>query len=82
MRAMSRREGIFLVNLNFDEEIKKEKRKKLIKTSLIWLGEIVFVIILAFFIIHFCFRRTTTIGSAMEPTLYNGQEVFINTRYH
>lgn len=75
-----RREGTFLVNLNFDEEIKKEKRKKLIKTSLIWLGEIVFVIVLAFFIIHFCFRRTTTIGSAMEPTLYNGQEVFINTR--
>ena len=68
------------MNLNFDEEIKKQKRKKLIKTSLIWLIEIVVVIAAAYFLVHFCYRRTSTIGSAMEPTLYNGQEVFINTK--
>ena len=68
------------MNLNFDEEIKKQKRKKLIKTSLIWLIEIIIVIAVAYFVIHFCYRRTNTIGSTMEPTLYNGQEVFINTK--
>ena len=68
------------MNLNFDEEIKKQKRKKLIKTSLIWMIEIIIVIAVAYFVIHFCYRRTNTIGSTMEPTLYNGQEVFINTK--
>lgn len=74
------KEREFVLNLNFDEEIKKQKRKKLIKTSLIWLIEIVVVIAAAYFLVHFCYRRTSTIGSAMEPTLYNGQEVFINTK--
>lgn len=50
------------------------------KTSLVWLIEIIIVIAIAYFLIHFCYRRSSTIGSAMEPTLYNGQEVFINTK--
>lgn len=68
------------MNLNFEEEIKKNKRKKIIKECIIWLVEIIIVILLAYFVIHFCFKRTSTIGSAMEPTLYNGEEVFINTK--
>ena len=28
----------------------------------------------------FCIRKASTAGSAMEPTLYNGEEVFINTK--
>ncbi len=68
------------MNLNFEEEIKKDKRKKIIKECIIWLVEIIIVILLAYFLIHFCFKKTSTIGSTMEPTLYNGEEVFINTK--
>lgn len=68
------------MNLNFEEEIRKNKRKKILKECIIWLVEIALVIVLAYLLIHFCIRRTSTIGSSMEPTLYNGEEVFINTK--
>lgn len=68
------------MNLNFDEEIKREKRIKWIKECIIWLIEIALVIAIAYFVIHFCFMRTSTIGSHMEPTLYNGEDVFVNKK--
>lgn len=68
------------MNLNFEEEIKKDKRRKIVKECIIWLVEIVVVVLLAYFLIHFCFKKTSTIGSVMEPTLYNGEEVFVNTK--
>lgn len=68
------------MNLNFEEEIKKEKRKKRIRECIIWLVEIMIVVLLAWFLVHFCFKKTSTIGSVMEPTLYNGEEVIINTK--
>ncbi len=68
------------MNLNFQEEIKREKRIKVIKECIIWLLEIVAVIVIAYFVIHFCFIRTNTVGSNMEPTLYNGEDVFVNTK--
>lgn len=68
------------MNLNFEEEVRKNKRKKMIKECIIWLVEIVLVIVLAHLLIHFCIRKTNTIGSSMEPTLYNGEEVLINTK--
>lgn len=68
------------MNLNYDEEIKREKRKKILKECLIWLIEIIVVILVAYLLITVCAKKTITIGSAMEPTLYNGQEVFINTK--
>lgn len=68
------------MNLNFEEEIKKNNRKRIIKECLIWLLEIAVVIVAAYLIVNVCFRRTSTIGSAMEPTLYNGEEVILNTK--
>mgnify|MGYP004714444505 CR=1 FL=1 len=68
------------MNLNFEEEIKKKKRKKILKECIIWLVEIIIVVVLAYLLVHFCIKRTSTIGSAMEPTLYNGEDVFINTK--
>lgn len=68
------------MNLNFEEEIKKEKRKKRIKECIIWFAEIAIVVLFAYFLVHFCFKKTSTIGSTMEPTLYNGEEVLINTK--
>lgn len=68
------------MNLNFEEVAKKNKRKKILKECFFWLLEIIAAIFFAYLLIHFCIRRTNTIGSAMEPTLYNGEEVFINTK--
>ncbi len=68
------------MNLNFEEEVKREKRIKIIKECIIWIVEIAIVIAIAYFVIHFCFMRTTPIGSNMEPTLYNGEEVFVNKK--
>lgn len=68
------------MNLNFEEEIKKEKRIKIVKECIIWLVEIFLVVVVAYFVIHFCYIRTSTIGSNMEPTLYNGEEVLVNTK--
>ena len=68
------------MNLNFEEEVRKNKRKKIVKECIFWMIEIVAVILLAYLVIHFCIRKASTAGSAMEPTLYNGEEVFINTK--
>lgn len=68
------------MNLNFEEEIKKAKRIKIIKECIAWLVEILLVVAAAYLLIHFCVKRTSTVGAAMEPTLYNGEEVFINTK--
>lgn len=68
------------MNLNFEEEIKKNKRKKIIKECIIWLIEILAVILLAYLLIYFCVRKMGTIGSSMEPTLYNGEAVYVNTK--
>lgn len=68
------------MNLNFEEEKKKERRKAVIKECIIWLIEVIIVIVLAWLLVHFCIKKSSTIGSVMEPTLYNGEEVFINTK--
>lgn len=68
------------MNLNFEEEIRRKKRKKLLKECAIWLVQIIVVIGIAYLLIYFCIQKTSTIGSAMEPTLYNGEEVYINTK--
>ncbi len=68
------------MRVKFEEEIKKEKRKKIIKECIIWLVEILAVIGIAYFVIHVCFAKICTIGSSMEPTLFNGEDVFLNTK--
>lgn len=68
------------MNLNFEEVARKNRRKKILKECFFWLVEIIAVIVLAYLLIHYCIRKTMTIGSSMEPTLYNGEEVFINTK--
>ena len=60
------------MNLRFEEEAKKEKRKRLII-------EVILVIVLAWCIVHFALKKVTMIGSSMENTLDSGQEVIVNT---
>ena len=63
---------------NFEEEVKKEKRTKVLKAILRWAIEIAAVILLAFLLVHFCILRSSMIGSSMEDTLNNGQDILIN----
>ncbi|MCR4605580.1 MAG: signal peptidase I [Eubacterium sp.] len=67
------------MNLRFEEEAKKERRKKIIKEVLIYLGEICLVVGLAWIIVNFTLKKIQVIGSAMDNTLYNGEEVIANT---
>ena len=67
------------MNLRFEEEAKKEKRKKLIIGSVRYVIEIIIAIILAWLIVNLCLKKVTMIGSSMENTLSGGQEVIVNT---
>lgn len=62
----------------FEEEIKRDKRKHLIKQIAIWGAELALVIFIAFLIVFFCFEKTIVVGDSMSPTLDNAQEVIIN----
>ncbi|MBR6229932.1 MAG: signal peptidase I [Eubacterium sp.] len=67
------------MNLRFEEEAKKEKRKKLIIELVRYLIEVILVILLAWVIINFTMKKVIVIGSAMENMLNSGQEVIVNT---
>lgn len=67
------------MNLRFEEEAKKEKRKKLIIEAVRYVIEIIIVIALAWCIINLCMKKVKMIGSSMENTLNNGQDVLVNT---
>ena len=67
------------MNLRFEEEAKKEKRKKLIIESIRYVIEIILVIALAWCIINLCMKKVKMIGSSMENTIASGQDVLVNT---
>jgi signal peptidase I len=64
--------------IRFEEEQKKERRRKIIKEIILFLAEAAVVILIAWLIIHFTMKRASMIGSSMEPTLYNGEDVIVN----
>lgn len=66
------------MNLRFEEEQKRERRVKIIKESIRFLIEIVVVIFIAWLIITFALKKVSVIGSSMESTLYNGEDVIVN----
>ena len=67
------------MNLRFEEEAKKEHRKKIITEILRYLVEIIIVIGVAWIIVNFTLKKIVVIGSAMDNTLYNGEEVIVST---
>ena len=67
------------MNLRFEEEAKKEKRKNLVKELIRYVIEVIFVITLAYLIVNFALKKLTVIGSAMENTMLSGQDVIANT---
>lgn len=58
------------------------RRKKLniplVREIALWIGEIAFVIALAFFFVYFVGTGTRTVGNSMAPNLVDGEKVLIN----
>lgn len=66
------------MNLRFEEEQKRERRVKTVKEIIRFLIEVVVVIFIAWLIITFALKKVSVIGSSMETTLYNGEDVIVN----
>lgn len=66
------------MNLRFEEEKKHERRMQIIKESIRFIIEAALVIFLAWLIITFALKKVSVIGSSMETTLYNGEDVIVN----
>ena len=58
------------------------RRKKLniplVKEIVLWIGEIIFVVAIAFFFVYFVGTGTQAVGSSMAPNLTNGEKILIN----
>lgn len=66
------------MNLRFEEEQKRERRIQIVKASIRFLIEAIIVIFLAWLIVTFALKKVSMIGSSMETTLYNGEDVIVN----
>ncbi len=66
------------MNLLFEEETKKTRRRQLLKESGYFLLAAVLVILLAWLIVHFALKKASMIGSSMQTTLYNGEDLIVN----
>lgn len=66
------------MNLRFEEEQKREKRIAFIKEAVRFLIEAVVVVLIAWLIVTFALKKVSVIGSSMETTLYNGEDVIVN----
>lgn len=66
------------MNLRFEEEKKHERRMQILKESIRFIIEAALVIFLAWLIITFALKKVSVIGSSMETTLYNGEDVIVN----
>ena len=69
---MARRKG-----LTFYQK-KKKLNINLVKEILIWIFWIFVSVLLAVVTVFCVGMKTSVIGSSMEPSLYNGQEIFLN----
>jgi signal peptidase I len=66
------------MNLRFEEERKREHRIQILKETVYFLIAVVIVVLLAWLVVRFALKKVSVIGSAMETTLYNGQDVIVN----
>lgn len=66
------------MNLKFEEDRKRERRIQILKESVRFVIELTLVILIAWLIIQFALKKVSVIGSAMESTLYNGEDVMVN----
>lgn len=63
--------------LSFNNKEKKINTK-IIKSIILWIFEIAVVVVTAWVLVYYIGQKTENMGSSMEPTIRNGQEVWIN----
>lgn len=66
------------MNLRFEEEQKRERRMQILKSSIRFLIEVIAVVLLAWLIVTFALKKVSMIGSSMETTMYNGEDLIVN----
>lgn len=57
---------------------KKPKWKKFLKSAILWMIEILFVILAAYLIIEYALEKTTMTGNSMSGALEDGDKIIIN----
>ena len=75
--SVNEQRGIAM-NLRFEEEKKHEQRMQFLKGAIRFLIMAAAVVFLAWLIITFALKKVSVIGSSMETTLYNGEDVIVN----
>ncbi len=66
------------MKFNFEEEHKKEQRKKILLLALRWIVEIAIVVGIGYLVAHFCLLKTTMVDGAMDNSIKNNQDVVVN----
>lgn len=66
------------MNYDFDRESKGPIIKKLIIKLIVWAIAIAAVVFLAYFLSHNALEKTIVLGTSMEPTLKENDEIIIN----
>ncbi|MDF2802977.1 MAG: hypothetical protein K0S61_2880 [Anaerocolumna sp.] len=66
------------MNYDFDRESKGPLLKKIIIKTIIWIIAIVAVVFLAYFLAHNALEKTKVLGTSMESTLKEKDEIIIN----
>ena len=75
--SVNEQRGIAM-NLRFEEEKKHEQRMQFLKGAIRFLIMVAAAVFLAWLIITFALKKVSVIGSSMETTLYNGEDVIVN----
>lgn len=69
------------MNIRFEEEKRKQRRKEILTEIIKFVIAAILVVVLAWLIMTFAVKKASVIGSGMEKTLYNGEDVLINRAY-
>lgn len=65
------------MNYRYLDEDTKNK-KKILKSIILWIIEIIMVILAAYLVIAYGVEKTTMVGESMKPTLNNEDKIIIN----
>lgn len=68
------------VNMNFDIDQwnRQPKFKKFVRSALIWIAQIAFVVFLAYLFVNYGMQKVTMSGDSMMNTLEDGNSIIVN----
>lgn len=64
--------------IDYEQNQRKKRRKKVRRQILIFVGQIIAVVLLAYFIVNVVLEKTTVPGDSMEGTLFAGDPILVN----